>query len=146
MARLIVSGADTLLAGLEDMERDFPELRAEILKAEADVVEPIVRQSVVENRLVRTGALQRSISRKSITSGGVPTIRIGPTGEHHRYLPSKGNGIVTAGRVGYIYEYGIASRGISARQWLSKAVEKAKAPAYDAADAVCDKYLKKHNL
>lgn len=147
MARLVVDGFDALLAGLEDMANEVPELRNAILEAEADVVEPIVRQSVADNRLIRTGKLQQSIKRTKRTSFDVPVIRIGPSGEHHRYLPSRGkDGIVTAGYVGYIYEYGVESRGIAARQWLTKAVAKAKSPAYDAADKVYDEYMKEHNF
>lgn len=147
MARIAVDGFDTLLAGLEDMAESVPELRDAILEAEADAVEPIVRQAVRSAGLVDSGTLEKSIARKRTTGHSVPVIRIGPQGEHHRYLPSKGkNGIVTSGYVGYIYEYGVASRGIPARQWLSKAVQKAKGPAYDAAEKAHDEYLKKHNL
>ena len=124
-----------------------PQLRDDILEAEADVIEPAIRKSIVDERLVRSGKLLQSISRRKKKVGGIPAICIGPTGEHHRYLPSRGkNGVVTAGYVGYIGEYGIKSRGTPGRNWLSKAMEKSRSKAYDAADAVYDQYMKKHNL
>ena len=147
MARIVVDGCDALLAGLEDMADKVPELRDAILEAEADAAEPIIRQGVVVAGLVKTGTLRDSIGRKKMTSYGVPVIRIGPQGEHHRYVPSAGKkGIVTSGNVGYVHEYGVPRRGIRARQWLTNAVLKAKGPAYDAADKVYDEYMKQHNL
>lgn len=147
MARIEITGFEALLGGLEDMAVKTPELRDAILAAEADVVEPAVRQAVPSHNLVRSGKLLLSIGRTKSKSKGIPAIRIGPKGEHHRYLPRKGKtGIVTAGYVGYIYEYGMDRRGIPARKWLTHAVEQSKGPAYRAADAVYDDYLKKHNL
>lgn len=147
MARIVVDGCDTLLAGLEDMVEELPELRDAILDAEADAAEPIIRQGVVTAGLVRSGTLRDSIGRKKMTSRGVPEIRIGPQGEHHRYIPSPGKkGIVTSGNVGYVHEYGVPRRGIPARQWLTNAVLKATGPAYDAADKVYNEYMKQHNL
>ncbi|MBR2047132.1 MAG: hypothetical protein IJ960_00900 [Oscillospiraceae bacterium] len=151
MARLEVDGFDAILSGLEDMIEALPELRNEILTAEADVIEPAVRAAVKSSGLYDTGTLYRSIGRSTVKvsgrSGKIPAIKIGPRGEHHRYLPSKGKkGIVTAGYVGYIYEYGLERRGIPARKWLSGAVEQSKGPAFSAAERVYDEYLKKNNL
>ena len=147
MARFEVSGADAIISGLRDMADQTPQLRDDILEAEADVIEPAIRKSIVDERLVRSVRLLQSISRRKKKVGGIPELRIGPTGEHHRYLPSRGkNGVVNAGYVGYIGEYGIKSRGIPGRNWLSKAMEKSRSKAYDAADAVYDQYMKKHNL
>lgn len=147
MARIEVSGLDTLLSGLDDMAEQTPQLREDILKAEADIIEPALRRSVVDERLVRSSKLKNSITRRSVKSGGIPAIRIGPVGDHHRYMPSKGKtGKVHAGYVGYIGEYGITSRGIPGREWLKKGIEKSQSQAFDAADAVYDNYMKKNNL
>lgn len=147
MARIEVSGLDAFLAGLEDMAEQTPQLRDAILEAEADVIEPALRESIADERLIRTHKLQQSIKRRKAKSAGVPVIRIGPSGEHHRYLPSNGkNGVVAAGYVGYIGEYGIQSRGIRGREWLRKGIEKSKGQAFDAADAVYDKFMKNHNF
>lgn len=147
MARIEVSGLSTLIAGLEDMVKQTPQLRDDILDAEADVVEPALRRSIADVRLVRTAKLMESISRRRQTSGDVPVIRIGPVGDHHRYAPSSGkSGVVSAGYIGYIGEYGIKSRGIPGREWLKKGVEKSQGKAFDAADAVYDKYMNKNNL
>lgn len=147
MARLEVNGFDAVLGGLADLADRVPELRNAILDAEADVIEPAVLQALSANRLNRSGKLALSIGRKKGKAGGIPVIRIGPMGEHHRYMPSRGkNGIVTAGYVGYVYEYGLARRKIRPRKWLSGAVASATGAAYRAADAVYDNYLKEHNL
>lgn len=147
MARFEVSGLDAMMAGLEDMARDIPQLRDAILEAEADVIEPGLRRSIADERLVRTAKLQGSIKRRRMMSAGVPVIRIGPSGEHHRFLPSHGkSGITSAGYVGYIGEFGVPSRGIKGREWLKKGIERNSGAAFDAADAVCDKFMKQHNL
>lgn len=147
MARMEVSGCDALISGLEDMLKSAPQIRDAILDAEADVIEPAVRKSILDERVYRSGNLYRSIARKKGKLAGIPVIRIGPEGEHHRYLPSSGkSGIVVSGYVGYIHEYGVPSRGIKARRFLEKAVEKSKSQAYSAAEAVYDKYMKNNNL
>lgn len=147
MARFEVSGLDALIAGLEDMVEQTPQLRDDILNAEADVIEPALRSSISEEGLVRSGRLRSAIRRRKITSAGIPVIRIGPMGEHHRYYPSSGkSGIVNAGYVGYVAEYGIKSRGIKGRNWLQKGLDKSRSAAYDAADAVYDDFMKKNNL
>lgn len=135
------------MAGLDDMAEQTPQLRDAILEAEADVIEPALKQSIVDTRLVRTGQLKNSIARRKLKSAGVPVIRIGPTGEHHRYLPSEGkDGVVTAGYVGYAGEYGIPRRGIKGREWLKKGIEKSQSQAFDAADAVYNNFMDKHKL
>lgn len=135
------------MAGLNDMAEQTPQLRDAILEAEADVIEPALKQSIVDTRLVRTGQLKNSIARRKLKSAGVPVIRIGPTGEHHRYLPSEGkDGVVTAGYVGYAGEYGIPRRGIKGREWLKKGIEKSQSQAFDAADAVYNNFMDKHKL
>lgn len=145
MARMDVSGYDATLAGLEDIIESTPDLRDAILKAEADVIEPALRQSLISEGLVASRRLHGSIKRRRDTVAGVPGIRIGPTGEHHRYLPSGGkSGVVTSGYVGYIGEYGIARKGIKGREWLKKGLNKSRNAAYDAADKVYCDYMDKH--
>lgn len=147
MARFDVFGADAFLAGLEDMIDTFPQLRDQILEAEADQIEPALRQSISDEQLVLSSTLRRSIKRRKGKSAGSPVIWIGPSGEHHRYLPGPGkDGIVSAGRVGYIGEYGITSRGIKGREWLRKGIEKSQGKAFDAAEQIYDNHLKKNNL
>lgn len=147
MARLEVSGLDALLAGLDDMAEKTPQLRDDILKAEADVIEPALRRSIVDERLVRSSKLRDSIKRRTVKYGGIPAIRIGPVGEHHRYMPSRGkSGVVNTGYIGYIGEYGIPSRGIRGREWLRKGIEKSQGQAFDAAEAVYDNYMKNNKL
>lgn len=146
MARFEISGTDIFASGLQDMLDDLPQLRDDILKAEADVIEQYMIQSVTSNGLVQSRTLLRSIRQRKRKD----SIAVGPDGEHHRYTPSGkrsgANGIVTAGYVGYIHNYGVQSRGIPAREWVEQAVEKGKGPAMDAAEKVYDEFLKKHDL
>lgn len=146
MARFEISGTDIFASGLQDMLNDLPQLRDDILKAEADVIEQYMGQSITSSGLVRSGVLRQSIRQRKRKD----SIAIGPDGEHHRYTPSGkrsgANGIVTAGYVGYIHNYGIPRRGIPAREWAEKAVEKGQGPAMDAAEKVYDEFLKKQDL
>ena len=147
MARLECSGLGDLITDLEDLADQSPQLRDDILTAEADVVEPALRRSIASEGLIRSGQLHRSIKRRKTKVGGIPAIRLGPAGEHHRYLPSPGQrGIVHAGYVGYIAEYGIKSRGIKGQNWLQKAISGSQNESLNAADAVHEKYLKNNNL
>lgn len=147
MARLEMSGLESLISDLDNLAEQVPQMQSDILTAEADVVEPALRRSIASEGLIRSGRLQASIKRRKVKSGGSPAIRLGPAGEHHRYFPSPGQrGIVHAGYVGYIAEYGIKSRGIKGRNWLQKAVTQSQNEAFKAADAVHEKYLKNNNL
>lgn len=147
MARIETSGADEIIADLENVVRDFPQLRDAMLEAEAKVIEPALRSSVSSARLVRSSGLLSSIKRRKGKAAGVPVIRLGPVGEHHRYFPGSGKtGIVSAGYVGYVGEYGITSRGIPGREWLKKGIERSQGAAFDAAEAVYDNHLKKNDL
>ena len=147
MARLEVSGLDSLIADLDKLATQTTQLQEDILTAAADKVEPALRRSIAAEDLIRSGRLHLSIKRRKAKVDGVPIIRLGPVGEHHRYLPSPGRrGIVHAGYVGYIAEYGIKSRGIKGKNWLQKGVTGSQNEAFDAADAVHEKYLKNNNL
>lgn len=147
MAELTISGITGLVEDLEHLAANTPTLRTEILQAEADVIEPAVRNGVMDAGLVQTGKLRTSIGRTNTTLHGGRVIKIGPSGEHHRYFPSKGkSGIARAGHIGYIHEYGVPTRGMKARRWMSKAIEKSAGKAYDAGAAAYDQYMQKYNL
>ena len=147
MARLECSGLGDLITDLENLADQSPQLQDDILTAEADVVEPALRLSIASEGLIRSGQLHRSIKRRKTKVGGIPAIRLGPAGEHHRYLPSPGQrGIVHAGYVGYIAEYGIKSRGIKGRNWLQKGVARSQNEALNAADFIHEKYLNNNKL
>lgn len=138
MAFISVSGLDSLIADIGTLASKSPAMRDRMLEAEANVIEPAIRNASPH----RSGRLSESIKR--LKRGA--TIRIRPVGEHHRYVPVHGSGIVTAGYVGYINEYGLPSRGISAREWMGKAVSKNEAAALAAAEREHDKFLKECNL
>lgn len=142
MARFAVSGIDTLIAGLDDMIQTFPEIRDNILDAEADVLEPAIRRAAP----FRTGRLRQSIKRRHVSHSSGNEIRIGPVGEHHRYVPKHGDGKAMNRDVAFTLEYGSPRRNISARNWMSQAVEKNKAKAFDAAEKVYYNHFDKLNL
>lgn len=139
---------DTISSLIQDMESfsdDISNMGAAMLKAEADLVEPALKQSIASEGLVRTGRLQGSIGRTVRHKGKV--ILLGPTGDHHRYVTRSGKaGALRAGHLGYILEHGLPRRNILGRKWMSKAVQKTQGRALDAAEKVRDEYLKKHNL
>lgn len=134
MARFEVSGLDVILEGLWDMAESVPQLRDDILNAEADVIEPAIKNSLSVKGLVRAGKLKSSIARKKYKQ----SIRIGPQGYHHLGLSN--------GKLGGIQEYGSARRNIKGRYWMKSGVESNLGKAYSAADKVFDAYMKKHNL
>ena len=147
MARIEISGMEAVIADMDTLAEHVPQLRDDILATQADVVESALRRSIASEGLIRSGQLHRSIKRRKTKVGGIPAIRLGPAGEHHRYLPSPGQrGIVNAGYVGYIAEYGIKSRGIKGRNWLQKGVARSQNEALNAADFIHEKYLNNNNL
>lgn len=144
MAQLNVNSVSALISDLASAADQFPELREQMLTAQADLVEPAVRSAVVAAGLRDTGTLQASIGRVKKEQGS--KILIGPSGVHHRYVRRTGSGEVRSGHVGYIHEYGAPARGIRAKKWMSGAVQNVSGKALDAAEAVYDEYMKKHNL
>ena len=147
MARMETTGLDSLMNDLNAVAERTPELRDKILNAEADVIEPALSRSISDERLVRSSKLKLSLSRRKVKISRLVAIRIGPTGEHHRYFPSSGkSGIVNAGYVGYIGEYGIPVRGIKGREWLKKGLTKSQNNAFDAAETVFNEFMDKNNL
>ncbi len=146
LAELQVGGLDELIRDLDSLAEETPALCNQILQAQANVVEPALKRSLALKGLRRTGRLLASISRRKGRSKGGPAIRIGPSGEHHRYYPKTGSGVVSAGYVGYIHEYGLPGRGIKASKWAATAVSDSREKAMDAAEQIHDQILKKHNF
>lgn len=145
MAHLEMNSSITsLIKDLAAAVDGIPELRKQILNAQADLVEPALRSSLTSEGLVRTGTLRDSIGRSSRKHG--TEIRVGPSGVHHRYVRISGSGEARSGQVGYVHEYGAPSRGIRPKQWMAKAVERVSDDALKAAESVHDQYLKNHNL
>lgn len=145
MAQFNVSAElDGLTADLMQASEDFPDMRADLLAAQADIVEPALKTAVASAGLIKTGRFQQSIKRTRKKSGA--EIRIGPNGLHHRYIRVSGSGQVTSGNVGYVHEYGAPRQGIRSTKWLSGTVARVSGPALNAAEAAYDEYLKKHNL
>lgn len=138
MAFISISGLDPLIADINTLASKTPAMRDKMLEAEADVIEPALCKSAPQ----RSGKLSQSIKRRKRGS----TIRLRPMGEHHRYVPITGSGIVESGYVGYINEYGLPSRGIGAREWMGKAVSQNESAALAAAEREHDKFLKECNL
>lgn len=145
MARLEMNDSiTTLISDLQAAAYQDDKLIQTVLKAQTEIVEPAIRASAVSSGLVKTGTLRDSIGHSSRKKG--LEIRIGPSGVHHRYIRKSGSGEVRSGHVGYIHEYGIPSRGIPAKKWMSKAVQASQSKAFDVAEKIHDEYLKKHNL
>lgn len=146
MASLEMNNSITsLLTDLENAAEDLPELSRQILKEQADIVEPALRSAISAEGLVDSGQLQSSIGRSTRKKG--LEIRIGPSGERIPKVSRTGRvHKVRNGHLGYIYEYGAPGRGIRPRKWMSSTVSRVKAAAYGAAEAANDQHLKKHNL
>lgn len=143
MAQLEYNNAiSELIRDLDNFAEAAPEMGKQMLLAEADVVEPALRQASPRGL---SGRLRDSIGRTVRKKG--TQILLGPTGEHHKYVTRSGRaGLLRAGHLGYILEYGALRRNILGRKWMSKTVQKTQGRALDAAEKVRDEYLKKHNL
>lgn len=150
MATLEMTGITSLCNGISSLAKDFPSVGKAILNAEVEVMENQLKQSLSQSGLIRTGRLRDAVSGDVREYGSRLRSVVGPTGEHHKYSPSgknpKADGIARSGHIGYIHNYGVPSRGIPAREWAEKAVEKGQGPAMDAAEKVYDEFLKKHDL
>ena len=133
--------SDDLIRAAEDV----PNLRKQILKEQADILEPAIKQGVTASRLVDTGQLRDSIGRHF--RKGQTEVVIGPSGERASKVSRSGLAQrVRNGHIGYIYEYGLPGRGIAPRHWMSNAVNKNQDKAYAAAENTADEFLKKQNL
>lgn len=145
MAQLEYNGVADLIRDLSSFAEAVPEMGKRMLEAEADVVEPALKQSLASEGLIKTGRLRSSIDR-SVKKKGTE-IRLGPAGEHHKYVSRAGRvGVLRAGHLGYILEHGAPRRNIRGRKWMSKTVLKTQGRALAAAETVRDEYLKNHNL
>ena len=134
-----------LIGDMDSFISSIPEMGKKMLEAEADVVEPALKQSISSEGLVESGRLRDSIKRSKRKKG--IQILLGPSGVHHKYVNKAGRAsALRAGHLGYIFEHGAPRRNIRGRQWLSKAVQKSQAKALDAAENVRDQYLNNHNL
>lgn len=146
MARIEMNNSiTTMITDLSRAAENIPNLRKQLLQAEADVVEPALRSAIVAEGLVDSGNLRDSIGRtfrKQSTE-----LLVGPSGVHHKSLSSSFSvKEFRNGHLGYIFEYGAPLRGIRARRWMSKTVSRVTGQAFDAADAVYYKFMKDHKL
>lgn len=124
---------------------DVPQLQRDILRKQADIVEPALKSSITGAGLVDTGQLRSSIKRSSRKKGN--EIRIGPSGERAKRFSRAGRiHRLRNGHLGYIYEYGLPGRGIVPKRWMSKAVASVQEKTLNAAEQETDQFLKKQNL
>lgn len=142
MAQINVSGVSECIADLDRLISNAPMVCSKMVEAAADVVEPAIVSAAGSDMGVRSGRLVGSIGRKKKRTGGGPSIKIGPTGVHHTYLPRHSSGVTMASYLGYIYEYGAARRHILGRKWLQKAVKRSASAAYAAEEKVFNESLK----
>lgn len=130
MAKLDVQGFDAFSADLEAAKNLTEDEQFKILEAGGEVVKTAMRSKLSELGLRATGRLAESIEivRKVEET---PYVLIEPKGKHHSYRGRdeqgrRGKGgrkTATAGEVGFVFEYGAASRHIPAYHWMEKAVE-----------------------
>lgn len=147
MATIEVSGIELILNDIDRMNSKSSEARKKILTAEADILEPAIRQAIRSEGLVRSGKLLESIERSEKMRKQDPVIIISPIGEHHRYVPSRGKGgIVNSAQVGYLNNYGLPRRHIRARNFIEKAIRLSEERMNDAAEKAYDEFLKSINL
>ena len=136
MARLSVSGLDSLMLSLEEIASIPDDVAAAMLDAEAQVVEEAQIAEGMSMGVYRTGETLRSIRRGKMKKGrdGSRTVYITPQG-----VNEKGE---RNAAVAFINEYGVPSRKIPPRPFIATANEKAAGPAVAEAEKVYDEFLK----
>lgn len=145
MAQIEYNSINDLIGDMDSLIESLPEMERQMLQAEADVVEPALKQSLSSEGLMESGRLRDSIKRSTRKKGA--QVILGPSGIHHTYVNKAGRAnALRAGHLGYIFEHGAPRRNIRGRQWLSKAVQKSQADAIETAEKVRDQYLNNHNL
>lgn len=141
MAKLSVSGLDSLMLSLEEIASIPDDVAAAMLDAEAQVVEEAQIAEGMSMGVYRTGETLRSIRRgkmKKGRDGSSRTVYITPQG-----VNEKGE---RNAAVAFINEYGVPSRKIPPRPFISTANEKAAGPAVAEAEKVYDEFLKEKGL
>ena len=147
MSRLEVEGLDGLIDDFEALAALPEEIIADMLNAEADVVEEAQKAEIKLLGLVDTGQLVESIRRtgKVVAVRGEKTLHVYPQGVR---LDGKRNA-----EIGFIHEYGAPhnkaanwKKGIRPSKWMKNANEKCGTEAVERAAEVYDTYLKSKNL
>lgn len=140
MAKIEVNGLGELFAAFDDFASLPEELLDNMLRAEADVVEPAIKAKAHAYGVEDTGLLISSIKRGKIKrSRDGKTLSIEAQGSRTR-----GNITTRNTEVAYLNEYG--SRKVKARPFMRDATEESEAEAVKAAEKVYDNYLKSKNL
>ena len=140
MAKLSVSGLDSLMLSLEEIASIPDDVAAAMLDAEAQVVEEAQIAEGMSMGVYRTGETLRSIRRGKMKKGrdGSRTVYITPQGVNEM---GERNAAVA-----FINEYGVPSRKIPPRPFIATANEKAAGPAVAEAEKVYDEFLKEKGL
>lgn len=140
MAKLSVNGLDDLMLSLEEIASIPDDVAAEMLDAEAQVVEEAQLAEGMAMGVYDTGQTLASIRRGKMKKGrdGARTVYVTPTGTN-----DKGE---RNAAVAFINEYGVPSRKIAPRPFIATANEKAARPAVAEAEKIYDEFLKSKNL
>ena len=143
MAQIEMQSVTAIVKDLERAAADFPQLRKEILREQAVLVEKELRASLQAEGLVDTRQLLNSLGRVSQRDRMI----VGPSGDRKSKISRSGKiQNMRNGYVGYVHEYGANKRGIRARGWVTNAVKKSTSPAADIAARKINEHLKKNNL
>lgn len=140
MAKLSVNGLDDLMLSLEEIASIPDDVAAEMLDAEAQVVEEAQLAEGMAMGVYDTGQTLASIRRGKMKKGrdGARAVYVTPTGTN-----DKGE---RNAAVAFINEYGVPSRKIAPRPFIATANEKAAGPALAEAEKIYDEFLKSKNL
>lgn len=144
MPKFEVQGYGELSAALEDLAALSDELLDGMLNAEADVVDPAIKQKAKAYGVSDTGEMIRSIRRgKTRRFRDGKALSIAPQGSRKR-----GNTVTRNAEIAFINEYGKGKEKQiqPARPFMRDAVEGSADEAVQAAADVYDNYLKSKNL
>lgn len=147
MARLQFNGLDAVIGELGRLEVIGTDEEAErILNAMADAIEPVMkrnaRKEIIGIRDSWTGTTQESVGRtkmKRLKNGG-HAMYLYPQGERVRGKKKKRQ--TRNAEIGFYNEYGVPSRKMAARRWVSKSVEEAEGLAEEAVVREIERLIK----
>lgn len=148
MARVLLHGLDAVIGELERLEELGTDEEAErILNAMADAVEPVMkrnaRKEIIGLRDSWTGTTQESVGRtkmKRLRNNGGRVMYLYPQGERVRGKKKKRK--TRNAEIGFYNEYGVPSRKMAARRWVSKTSEEAEGLAEEAVVREIERLIK----
>lgn len=146
MAQFKVQGMEGLMLTLQEIENIPEDVQDKMLSAAADAALPILRKSIIDKGIVRTGQLRDSlkVTHKKDKKTNKLQYFVAPAGKRRR--EGKEKKTISNTTVGFFNEFGAPKKGIPARRWIGSVLEEIADAAAAAENRVYDEWLRSKNL